>query len=200
MSRPLAELDATDRGDRREPHLSRSTARAFAAAITALLISTLVVNRTSEALSIEGTVAANTFESGTITLVDDDGGRSLFDLSDMAPGRPTDRCIEVVYQGSIVPVALRLTTEAAGELAPYLTLTLEEGRGGGFETCDGFEPTEPLFQGSLDELASIRTIELGRIHNVGDSRSFRFRFDLADRREALGRVASADFVWEVTPA
>lgn len=200
MSRPLVELVDVDDDEPREPQLGRSTARAFAAAVTALLISTLVVNHSSEALNIDGTVAANTFESGTVTLVDDDGGRSLFDLSDMAPGRPTDRCIEIVYQGSIVPVNLQLIIDAAGDLAPYLSLNIEEGVGGAYESCDGFEPTGTLYEGSLAALASARFIELGRIFNVGDSRSFRFRFELADRQEALGRTGSADFVWEVTPA
>ncbi len=199
MTRPLSELPDWVDSATREPGIGRSTARAFAAAITALLITTLVVNRSSEALTIEGTLAANTFESGTITLVDDDGGRSLFDLSDMAPGRPTDRCIEVVYEGSILPVDLMLTSEATGSLTPYLTLTIEEGRGGGFDSCVGFETTAKLYEGTLADLTEARTIELGRLLNVGDARSFRFRFDLADRQEALGQTATADFVWEVTP-
>jgi len=62
--------------------LDRSAARAIAAAISSLLITTLVVSSSVSALEPEGTIAGNSFGAGTITLVDDDRGRSLVNLSD----------------------------------------------------------------------------------------------------------------------
>ncbi len=133
------------------------------------------------------------------SLVDDDEGRSLFDLSDMVPGRPVVHCIEVTYDGSIVPVELAMQAQAAGELARYLDVTVEDGRGGGFDDCSAFRPNGLVFDGTLDELAASGWLPLGDILNTGDGVSFRISFDVQDRQEALGRSASTSFLWEVTP-
>ena len=118
----------------------------------------------------------------------------------MVPGRPVVRCIEVVYEGTIVPVDLALRAEAQGELTRFLDVSVEEGTGGGFETCDGFSAIRQTFVGTLQELTDAEWLELGRIVNTGDRRSFRIRFDLQDVNAALGKSASADFLWEVTPS
>lgn len=183
-----------------ENWLTRTTARAFAAAMSALLIATLVVTRSNEALTTDGTVAGSSLSSGTIALVDDDSGQALFDFSDLAPGRPLERCIEVVYEGSITPVDLTLTAESIGDLARYMNLSVEEGSGAGFETCDGFVADSTLYSGTLAEFSEGPGLELGRLLNSGASRSYRIVFDLQDEQEALGLSATADFIWEVAPS
>ena len=203
MARPLIDLheappDSAPKAE--QSRITRSAAAALAAAISALLIATLVVNRTSGALDPEGTVAASTLSSGTIALVDDDQGRSLFDLSDMAPGRPVVRCIEVVYEGSIVPVDLALRAETVGDLAPFLDVSVEAGTGGGFDTCEGWQSVTPLLSGTLAELAASGWLEVDRIVNTGSRSSYRIEIALQDELDALGRSASASFVWEVTPS
>ena len=203
MARPLHELrpEIQELDEVAEENwLTRTTARAFAAALSALLIGTLVVTRSSEALTTDGTVAGSALTSGTIALVDDDSGQALFDLSDMAPGRPLERCIEVVYEGSITPVDLSLTAESIGPLARFMNLSVEEGSGAGFDSCDGFRATSTLYVGTLADLAADQRLELGRLLNSGDSRSYRIVFDLQDVQEALGLAATADFIWEVTPS
>lgn len=203
MARPLTNADRRDEVTEdvnQESWLTRSTARAFAAAISSLLIATLVVNQSSEALTSEGTVAGSAVTSGTISLIDDDAGRSLFDLSDMAPGRPVVRCIEVVYDGTIVPVDLALKAETSGTLAEFLDVSIDEGTGGGFDTCDGFSATDEIYDGTLAGLAAADWLELERIVNTGSRRSYRITFDLQDEQDALGQAASASFVWEVTPS
>ncbi len=190
----------TPRHDRR---LARSTARAFAAAISALLVTTLVIDRSASAIATAGTEAASSFTSGTITLTDDDAGRSLFQLDDMAPGRPTERCITVTYEGSILPVDILLSARARGPLADHLELEVDEGVGGGFDSCEGFAARRALVDGTLDELSAQTghdPLLVGRILNRDEARTFRFRFDLADTSAALGLTASADFVWEVRPS
>lgn len=200
MPQPLMERPSTGGDKGQERRLARSTARAFAAAISALLISALVVNRSATALQAEGTVAGTTFSSGTIELIDDDQGRSLFDLSDMAPGRPAQRCLDVTYQGSILPVDLTLIGEFTGPLAHYLEATIEQGTGGSFESCNSFEADETIFSGTLEDLATLGRIDLGTIINTGDKREFRVTFDLADEQDALGLEASASLVWEASPS
>lgn len=203
MARSLHDIDErTKSGSEtgRENRIGRAAASALAAAVSALIIATLVVNRSSDALDPDGTIAASSLSAGTVSLVDDDQGRSLFDLSDMAPGRPVVRCIELVYEGSIVPVDLALQAEAAGELSRFLDVSIDEGTGGSFETCDGFAATDAVFDGTLDELAGSGWLGLARIVNTGTRTSYRIEFALQDEQAALGRAASASFVWEVTPS
>ena len=87
--------------------VDHSTARAFAAALSALAISSLVVTTSSNVLNSEGTIASSHIEAGTISIDDDDEGRSLIELTNMAPGRPEEQCIQVIYEGTIVPASSR---------------------------------------------------------------------------------------------
>ena len=197
----LEELQVTPTTEPQDQaRLTRTTARAFAAAVAALLIATLVVSRSDDALTAEGTTAASAISSGTISLADDDQGRSLFDLGAMAPGRPVTRCLEVVYDGTILPVALSMRSESAGALTSFLDVSIEEGTGGTFEDCGGFRATRPVFAGTLAELTDTGWLPLGRIVNSGETRTYRVRIELQDTADALGQTARAEFLWEATPA
>lgn len=203
MARPLNSDDlttehvqASDAGTQR---VDRAAARAFAAAVSALLISTLVVSQSNAAIDPDGTVAGNSFEAGTISLVDDDEGRSLVNLADMAPGRPSEECISVIYEGTVLPVDLTLEAQTVGDLGPYLDVSIESGSGGGFGACDGFVPDAVVFDGTLAGLDERGRLELGSFYNSGESAVYRFRFELQDDGDAVGRQSSLDVVWEVTP-
>lgn len=179
--------------------LDRSAARAIAAAISSLLITALVVSNSVSALEPEGTIAGNSFEAGTITLVDDDQGRSLVNLADMAPGRPVEECISVEYTGSILPVDLSVAATADGPLAEYLWVDAEIGTGGEFGTCDGFQPEISVFSGTLGDIVRQEAITVASFSNTGDEATFRFSFELLDDGRAVGTATAADFVWEVVP-
>lgn len=203
MPRRLDELrtsaatsDVSSRGIR----LTRQTGRSFAAAVSVLLIATLVVNRSSGALRGEPASATSALQSGTIELTDDDEGRSLFDLRDLSPARPVEQCVSVTYGGSILPVALQLRAKSEGALGTYLDIAVEEGTGGGFDSCDAFVPQRKVYDGTLTGLVDAGWIELGDIVNTGDARDFRIVLRVQDRHEALGQNASLEFGWEVTPS
>ena len=200
MPRLLGQQSAIADRQGEERSVGRSTARAFAAAVSALVISTLVVSRSSDALEPEGTVAANSLVAGTIALTDDDGGRSLFDLSAMVPGRASESCIEVSYDGTILPVDLSLQTTGQGDLLPLLDITVQAGAGGRFGSCDDFTFERTVFQGSFSELSDRGRLQLARILNADESRSYKIRFRTPERNEVLGRSGSVDLVWEVTPS
>jgi hypothetical protein len=202
MARSLLELRQPDDAgavDEREKRAGGLAGGALAAALSALVIGTLVVTFTNRALDPSGTVVEGAASSGTISLTDDDQGRSLFDLADMAPGRPVVHCIEVSYDGTIVPVDLAMRSEASGELTAFLDVTIEAGQGGGFGDCSGFRRVERVFIGTLQELAASGWIGLGTVLNTDQRMSYRISFELQDRQEALGRTAGTSFVWEVTP-
>lgn len=202
MPRPLDQAipdDETAVSAEVASRVDRAAARAFAAAVSALLISTLVVSQSTAAIDPDGTVAGNSVTAGTVSLTDDDEGRSLVNLDAMAPGRPVEECITVAYDGTILPVELTLDAQTVGDLGPYLAVEIERGTGGGFENCDSFEPDEQVFAGTLDELDAAGVMALGFIYNTGDQFGFRFRFELANEADAVGRQSSIDFVWEATP-
>ena len=179
--------------------IDRAAARAFAAAVSALIISTLVVSQSTAAIDPDGTVAGNSFEVGTVSLVDDDQGRSLVNLENMAPERPMLECISVAYAGSILPVELTLDAQTVGDLGPFLDVRIERGSGGGFGDCNGFVAAQEIFNGTLAELDVRGAMPLGFIYNAEEEHVFRFRFELQNEADAVGRGSSIDFVWEAAP-
>ncbi len=197
----LTEFAAADGyGERR---LARSTARAFAAAVSVLLITTLVIDRSTKTVVGEGTVSASSVDAGTLRLYDDDGGQSLFDLGAMVPGRAEERCLTITYDGDVLPVDLSLVAASSGSLDEFLDITVERGVGGSFDSCDGFEPEEEIFAGTLAEFAAegeAGALPVGVIRNQTDAVSFRFNFELQDNSEAMGLSSSVDFAWQVTPS
>lgn len=203
MARPLDETvhDTVEdpRSDAVSSRVDRSAARAFAAAVSALLISTFVVSQSSAAIDPDGTVAGNSVTAGTVELTDDDQGRSLVNLEALAPARPVEECIEVSYDGTILPVELTLDTQTIGDLGPYLGVIVERGVGGSFDDCDQFDAEEQVFAGTLAELDQVGAMPLGSVFNTGDKIAFRFRFELADEADAAGLQSSIDFVWEAAP-
>jgi hypothetical protein len=164
-----------------------------------LLITTLVVSSSVSALEPEGTIAGNTLEAGTITLVDDDQGRSLVNLSDMAPGRPVTECITVEYTGSVLPVDLSVAATADGPLADFLSVKAELGIGGGFGSCEDFQPELVVLSGTLGDIVAQDAVTVASFLNTGDEATFRFRFEILDDGRAVGKATAADFVWEVVP-
>jgi hypothetical protein len=203
MARPLSTTDTSAAGEQTDRRLARSAARAFAAALSVLLVSTLVIDHSSSAIGRSTTEVGNSFEAGTIELTDDDAGRSLFDLTDMAPGRPAVRCIDVIYRGSILPVDLGLAADAGGELAPYLHVVIERGSGGTFESCEDFRLSAQVFGGTLDELADAtasRPVSVATVLSSNERVSFRFRFELIDDEQVVGKQASSTFVWDAVPS
>lgn len=203
MSRKLDIAEFAQSDDHGEKRLARSTARAFAAAVSVLLITTLVIDRSTKAVVGEGTVTASSVDAGTLRLFDDDGGQSLFDLGAMVPGRSQQRCLIVTYDGDVLPVDLSLVAASSGELGQFLDVKVERGIGGSFDSCDGFEAEESIFVGTLAEFSAAgeeSALPVGVIRNQTDAVSFRFEFELQDNGEAMGLNSSVDFSWQVTPS
>lgn len=180
--------------------LDRATVRALASALAALAIATVVVTESTSALRPEGTATSNDLDAGTISLRDDDQGRSLVDLPAMAPGRPVERCITVTYAGNVLPASLAVSAEVTGDIAPYVSMRVERGSSGGFETCEGFVSEGLLHEGTLAAFVEAGPTDVGIIREEGASTTFRFVFDLVDDGAAQGRSGTVDVVWEATPA
>jgi hypothetical protein len=186
-----------------EAHASnRSTARVLAAALAALLVSFLVIDRSTAAFTATSENTGNTFTPGRVTLNDDDAGAPLFKLPAIVPGQLIENCISVTYAGSVFPATVRLSGDGSGPLAPSLSMKVEAGNGGRFDDCDGFEPTTSLFSGTLatflDGHGARDGLEVFRPVADAPARTFRFTFGLPEDFADQGARSTAAFRWEVT--
>ncbi|MEM1333738.1 MAG: hypothetical protein AAGG08_09795 [Actinomycetota bacterium] len=202
MAQDLADFEAqsvdTDVSTRRR-RIDRSTAQALAAALSALAVATIVVTTSSSALTTRGAAQSSEVETGSITLADDDGGRSLVDLDAMAPGRPRTECINIAYTGSVLPVDLALVVESVGDIADYVDVRVDRGSSGGFGACELFVPEERIIDARLGDVLG-EPQDVGGFSNEGESATYRFTFELIDESSAAGRSGTVDFVWEATPS
>ena len=140
-----------------------------------------------------------------IELTDTDAGSAMFsDGTTLAPGDPLDRCIEVTYDGIEDPLPVRLyAASVAGDLAPYLDLTIELGTADeeALGTCGGFVRSRTVYSGDLADFATTHAgygtgLETWRTEGARDARTFRFRVAVRDEPEAAGRSVSFGFTWE----
>lgn len=193
-----------------EASVGRTTARSLAAAIALLIVSILVVTRSLAAFTTADTGAAVEFGAGTVQLTDDDYGSSLFAVQDMVPDQPERDCIVVSYDGNVLPVAVGLSSEAEGELADLLQVTVERGDGGAFRDCTGFTPEATVFDGTLSGLASSDGVDAFRVDDSPAAQTFRFTFTLTELpgqdgtstpagEDVAPPSAEASFIWEADP-
>ena len=147
---------------------------------------------------------SNTFDAGTVVLVDDDTGSAMFNASVMGGGDSLTECIEVTYDGSITPADVVLYVAAGGltgtGLDDYLSLTVERGTGGSFADCTGFSGSS-IYSGTLDGFAATYTdfasgVGSWTANSTGDSQVYRFTVTLQDDNAAQGLNATATFTWE----
>ena len=181
---------------------NRSTARVLAAALAALLVSFLVIDRSAAAFKATSENAGNTFTPGRVTLNDDDEGAPLFELPALVPGEVVENCITLTYEGTVYPATVRLSGGGTGPLAPSLRMKVDAGVGGRFDDCTGFVGTTALFDGTLDGFLERHPAERGldvfRPVEGGATRTFRFSFGLPEDFTDQGAASTASFRWEVT--
>lgn len=181
---------------------SITAVRLLAIAITALLVSFLVIDRTSTALSAGAATPPAELIAGRVELTDDDADRTLFDLSDLLPGRPAANCIGVAYEGTVFDGAVELRGRGAGALAPHLDVRIESGTGGGFGRCGGFRPEGVVFDGTVAELVGRhgpdgRALVAMRLETTRQRRTFRVTLEVRDVEAAEGATASFELLWSV---
>lgn len=173
--------------------------RALTGGATALLVAFLVAGYSQIALGARTGNEGTTLGVGTVELADDDEGRTLFDVPNMAPGRPVTQCINVHYVGTVTPASISLTLEGGGDLADDLDLTVEVGDGGGYQTCRGFVSDGVVHQGTFGALLRDEAAVLAwRASSSTRQRTFRFTF-VMDEDATPGSTARASFVWRANP-
>ena len=184
--------------------MSLRTKLAATVAVLALLVSAIaaVVHSSFTATAGNG---VSSFESGSISLTDDDDAKVLFDVDGLAPASPpVKRCITVRYgSAGALRSAVRLYGETSGALAPHLKLTVRRGmwtsaRPAGLECGNAFAPQLTLFEGTLAGFpdAWADGVVEPAMWDDADSHVYQFEVSLADTDEAQGKSASQTFTFE----
>jgi len=147
---------------------------------------------------------AVTASASDVSLSDDDSGAAMFNVSGMAPGDEATRCVRVKYSGAGSPAVSLFGSTTGSGLDQHLRMTIDAGRGGGFDSCDGFQGA-PIYEGTLADFARDHaSLEQGLPTQVGTTdehaRSFRFHLELQGGNEAQGQTTTASFIWETNEA
>lgn len=162
------------------------------------------------------TVPSNTIGTGTISLVDNDGGAAMLSLTNAKPGDRDTACIQVTYTGSI-PASVRLYDTLSGTgLESYVDVSVTRGTisSGAFDSCANFTPdnynydfywpTGVLWQGSLTAFPSTYTAGIVDTDTTGATESwttnevhaYKFQVTVGDVSAAAGKNVTATFTFE----
>lgn len=135
-----------------------------AAAVPVAVLATggVVMASSYSAFSATTTNPTSNWTAGDVALSDDDANTAMFTASNLKPGSTGAKCIVVSSRGSL-PSAVKLygtgysaSGAASQSLADNLNLSIEEGSGGSFSNCDGFNGTS-IFNGSAASFGSSKT-------------------------------------------
>ncbi len=176
------------------------------ALVVLAIVSVLAFEASRGAFSSSTESPANTFDAGDVSLSDNDQSSAMFSLTDVVPGAANriHSCIDVTYDGSVVPAAVRLYTaggDLSGGLGAYLDLVVERGAGAaGFGDCSGFAANETVFTGTLESFAATHVDFASGAGSwapavTAESQSYRFRLTLQNDGGAAGQTADVVFTW-----
>jgi hypothetical protein len=136
---------------------------AFVGVPVALVVSGVLVSAASySAFSATTTNPTSNWTAGTVALTDDDSNAALFTATNLKPGSTASNCIKVTSTGSLPSNVVLYGTGGTPNtpLGSALSLTVEQGTGGGFGSCTGFTPDATngtAYTGTLAAFASSRT-------------------------------------------
>jgi hypothetical protein len=183
MPRKLDLTEFASGSEHKATHLARSTSGAFAAAISVLLIATLVIDRSTTA------VAGDQAVSLALT-------NTQIDVRATADGQASHRCIDVgpTRGDRIVDIVVNATVD--GFVDPGLEIAIVSGDSSISGSCDQFAPHQTMFDGTLQELTRAPLV-LGHGHSAQS-----LMFVIQERSGAPDGNSNAviHFSWEVNPA
>lgn len=157
--------------------------------------------------------AGNGFQSGTVSLSDNDSNGSLLTLTNATPGQTATGCIKVSYGGTL-PADVKLYANVSGALAQYLTLKVTRGSDSGtFPNCSFTADTRDyigqgagvVYSGNLSAFPAGYASGLTDLDNSsggaetwtsGETHAYKLEVTLQNNSAAQGQSASASFTWE----
>lgn len=170
-----------------------------AGALIGVLLGGALVWRAATAMYVASTSSAGGWESGSVTITDDDSGDVAFDSTQLVGGQSLTRCVTATYTGTITSgPQVRLYGAVSGALADHLDLTVDEGTGGSFAGCSGFAVGTTLYSGLLSAFpTSFATgVSTWSPSTTPVSRVYRFTVTVRSTVSAQNLVAAGSFTWE----
>lgn len=168
----------------------------------------LVWQASYSAFSAQAATPSSNWSAGTVALTNDDSTNSaMFSATGLKPGSTDTKCIAVTSTGSL-PSAVKLygtTPSTTKDLAKYLNLTIKQGTGGSFGSCDGFTASgAAIFNDTLDKFGSSATnysTGLGDWAPTGktpETRVYQVTYTLSSQTPdtSQGGTASIGLTWE----
>lgn len=192
---------------------TRKIASLTAIPVALLVAGVLVWQGSTAAFTAQTRNTGNSWETGSVTLTDDDLGAAAFQISGAIPGQSVSHCIEVTSTSSVAGVVkMYLARLGADGLENNIKVTTEIGTGGSFGGCGTFVADVPPLPASTLAQAAVAYSDYSTgglpwttTGNAGgESKSYRVTwvFDTAGltqtQIDALqGKSVSADVVWEL---
>jgi len=106
-----------------------------------LLAGLMVWQASNAAFSSETYNAGNNWNSGSVTLTNDGTGSAMFTLQNLVPMQTDSHCIVVTGTSSVVgTLRTYFTNNVPDGLENNLTMKVEQGTGGSYGSCTGFNP------------------------------------------------------------
>ena len=196
------------------PSRKVATIVSLVAVPVALAASGLVVAQSSYSAYSATTVnPTSNWATGTVALTDDDNNTAAFTASNLKPGSTGTRCIVVSSTGSL-PASVKLygtgaaTTKA---LASSINLTVTQGTGGSFGSCNGYTPLtsgSAVYSGTLADFGSSATnfsTGVGTWNTAGvasgaaaETRTYQLTYSVRTEttNDTQGGTAALGFTWE----
>ena len=146
--------------------------------------------------------ASSAQASASISIFDDDGGQAMFTNAVLlGPGQPVSACISIGASTDTPQDAVALAAaDVAGDLLPYLTVTIDRGTGGHFGDCTGFSGAT-VYSGLLTDLAAADNgggVDTGWHPQTAPTESFRITVLVDPALTTQGLTAQGRFVWRLT--
>jgi hypothetical protein len=109
------------------------------APVAVLLAGAMVWQGSNAAFSADTRNTGNSWETGSVAITDDDGGAAMFQIQNVVPMQPGNKCIAVTTTPSVAStVKFYVANLAADGLQPYIKVTVAQGTGGSFNSCTDF--------------------------------------------------------------
>lgn len=189
--------------------------RILVGALVVGVIASTVGMATWAAFSTTTSNASNSFESGTVSMTDNDSGGTLVSLTNATPGNTSTGCIKVTYAGNLAS-DVKLYGSVSGTLAQYLTLKVTRGTDSGstFPGCGSFtadtrdyigQGAGVIYNGNLSSYPSSYASGIADPDNgtggtetwtSSEAHAYKLEVTLQNDSAAQGQSASASFTWE----
>ena len=156
--------------------------------------------------------AGNTLTAGTVKLTDGASGTAVLTATGLKPGSTGSGCIKLTYGGSLAAatklyiLGTDLTTTTPGNLAPYLTLKVDEGTGVD-PACSDFIFSANDYNPGNSTAFTLNTLATSASSfatgvgawtpaGAGATKTYRFSWTVQDNNAAQGLNATVKLTWE----